>query len=138
MKYVLDTTTVSALMRGDARVIERLKQCGREDVGIPQPAIAEISYGIQRLARSKRRDGLASRFHLLRREIRRVTWSDKVSEAFGAIKAVLERRGERIEDFDAAMAAHAVAEGATLVTGNAKHMVRVPDLAIEDWSQASK
>lgn len=138
MKYVLDTTAVSALMRGDARAIERLKRCGREDVVIPQPAIAEISYGIQRLARSKRREALASRFRLLSREIQRVTWSDEVSDAFGAIKAVLERRGERIEDFDAAMAAHAIAEGATLVTSNVKHMMRVPGLAIEDWSQASE
>ena len=138
MKYVLDTTTVSALMRGDARVIARLKRCGRTDVGIPQPAIAEICYGIQRLTRSNRRETLASRFHLLSKEIQRVTWSDEVSDAFGAIKTTLERRGERIEDFDAAMAAHAVAEGAILVTANLKHMTRVPDLTVEDWSQAAE
>ena len=36
-------------------------------------------------------------------------WSDKVSEAFGVIKSGLARKGERIEDFDAAVAAHALA-----------------------------
>jgi predicted nucleic acid-binding protein len=73
---------------------------------------------------------------LLKNEIQRVGWSDKVSEAFGTIKATLERRGERIEDFDAAVAAHAIAEGAVSVTANLKHMVRVPDLKIADWSEA--
>ena len=42
---------------------------------------------------------------------------------------------ERIEDFDAAVAAHAVAMGCVLVTANVKHMMRVPGLEIEDWSQ---
>ena len=78
---------------------------------MPQPAVAEIAYGIQRLSRSKRRAALTSRFELLKSEIRRVAWSDEVSDAFGGIKSALERKGERIEDFDAAVAAHALAEG---------------------------
>jgi tRNA(fMet)-specific endonuclease VapC len=103
-------------------------------VGIPQPVIAEIAYGLQRLARSKRKDALASRFELLKSEIRRVAWSDEVSEAFGVIKAALERKGERIEDFDAAVAAHALFDGGVLVTANLRHMTRVPGIEIEDWS----
>ena len=53
---------------------------------------------------------------------------------YGRIKATLERRGTRIEDFDAAIAAHALARGATLVTSNLSHMTRVPGLRVEDWS----
>jgi len=40
-----------------------------------------------------------------------------------------------VEDFDAAIAAHALASGAKLVTANLDHMARVPGLQIEDWSQ---
>jgi tRNA(fMet)-specific endonuclease VapC len=135
MKYVLDTNAVSLLMKGEPDVVAHLKRVARTDVFMPQPVVAEIAYGIQRLPRSKRKDALASRFELLRREIRRVAWTDRVSDAFGAIKAALERKGERIEDFDAAVAAHAVAEGYVLVTANLKHMTRVPGLEVEDWSQ---
>ncbi|MEI9952224.1 MAG: type II toxin-antitoxin system VapC family toxin [Pseudomonadota bacterium] len=135
MKYVLDTNVVSLLMKGDPNVIERLKGLSRADVCMPQPVIAEISHGIQRLSRSKRKDVLVSRFELLKSEIRRVAWSDEVSEAFGGIKSGLERKGERIEDFDAAVAAHALAAGCVLVTANLKHMTRVPGLEVEDWSQ---
>ena len=135
MKYVLDTNVVSLLMKGDPNVIGRLKAVSRADVCMPQPVVAEIAYGIQRLSRSKRKDALASRFELLKSEIRRVAWSDEVSEAFGGVKSGLERRGERIEDFDAAVAAHALAEGCVLVTANLKHMTRVPGLQVEDWSE---
>ena len=135
MKYILDTNAVSALMKGEPSVIERLKRVARADVLIPQPVVAEIAYGIQRLARSKRKEALGSRFELLKAEIRRAAWSDEVSEAFGVVKAALERKGERIEDFDVAVAAHAVAEGGVLVTSNLRHRMRVPGLEIEDWSE---
>lgn len=134
MRYVLDTNAVSALMRGDPKVLARLKEVARTDVCVPQPVLAEISYGIERLVRSKRRDALTARFDLVKTELRRVEWSDDVSVAFGTIKAVLERRGERIEDFDAAIAAHAVAGSSVLVTANREHMARVPSLEVEDWS----
>jgi len=135
MKYVLDTNAVSSLMKGDPNVIEHLKRVSRADVCMPQPVIAEIAYGIQRLSRSKRKDALASRFELLKSEIQRVAWTDEVGQAFGSIKSGLERKGERIEDFDAAVAAHALAEDGVLVTANLKHMTRVPGLEVEDWSR---
>lgn len=59
-----------------------------------------------------------------------------MSERFGLVKAALERRGQRIEDFDAAIAAHALAEDAVLVTANAAHMLRVSGLKIEDWARS--
>jgi tRNA(fMet)-specific endonuclease VapC len=134
VKYVLDTNALSALMKGDARALVRLRAAGRAESGIPQPVIAEIEYGIARLPRSKRRQILQERFDLLRAELPRCQWTDTVSERFGAIKAALERKGQRIEDFDAAIAAHALADGSTLVTADLVHMVRVPGLAVEDWT----
>lgn len=134
MTYVLDTNAVSALMKGSHAFIERLASHEPSDVSVPQPVLAEIAYGIERLPRSRRRTALQARFELICSELSRVEWTDEVSSAFGRIKAGLERRGVRIEDFDAAIAAHAVATGATLVTADAAHMVRVPDLTIEDWS----
>jgi tRNA(fMet)-specific endonuclease VapC len=96
--------------------------------------IAEIAYGIERLPRSRRRERLQERFDLICAELARVAWTDAVSERFGYVKATLERRGQRIEDFDAAIAAHALAEGATLVTANLADMKRVPGLRIDDWA----
>ena len=135
MTYVLDTNALSALMKGDAAVVERLAATTPAAVAIPQPVLAEIAFGLERLPRSKRRAALQARFDLVCAEIRRAEWTDAVSQTYGRAKATLERRGTRIEDFDAAIAAHALALDATLVTANLDHMARIPSLRIEDWSE---
>ena len=134
MSVVLDTTIVSALMRGDSAIVTRLRATPKADVSVPYPVLAEIAYGIDRLPRSKRRQALTDRLALVAAELPRAPWTDDVSAAFGVIKAGCERRGERIEDFDAAIAAHALATGATLATTNTRHMARIPGLAAVDWT----
>jgi tRNA(fMet)-specific endonuclease VapC len=138
MRYVLDTNAASALMKGDPAFVERLRAAGRAEVGLPQPVVAEIAYGISRLPHSKCRASLSHRFELLRTELPRCLWTDAVSERFGDVKAALERKGARIEDFDAAIAAHALAAGAVLVTANLDDMVRVPGLSVEDWGEPAE
>ena len=133
-RYVLDTNAVSALMRGEEAVVSRLEAAGRPDVAIPQPVLAEIAYGLASMPRSKRRERLDLAFGRIAAEIPRSPWTDDVSVEFGRIKTDLERRGVRIEDFDVAIAAHATAHDAILVTANRSHMSRVPGLTIEDWS----
>lgn len=135
MSYVLDTNAVSAIMRGEAKTVARLQAVSRSEVLVPNPVIAEIAYGIARLPRSKRKDARRARLESIKAVLPRADWSDAVSDAFGEIKSTLERRGTRIEDFDAAIAAHAYVREAILVTANVEHMVRVPGLLIEDWSR---
>jgi tRNA(fMet)-specific endonuclease VapC len=134
VSFVLDTNAISALMKGEPRNVGKLKAVSKDEVSVPQPVLSEIAYGIERLPQSKRRKDLQARFELVRSVLARSTWSDKVSESFGVIKATLERRGQRIEDFDAAIAAHALAAGSILVSANLDHMSRVPGLMVEDWS----
>jgi predicted nucleic acid-binding protein len=130
---VLDINAVSALMRADAKVVSRLRAVPKTAVGVPQPVMAEICYGIERLVTSKRRTLLEQRFDLISSELLKLPWTDEVSVRFGAIKALLEKKRKRIEDFDAAIAAH-VPKGSVLVTANEDHMIRVPGLQIENWS----
>ena len=135
MIHVLDTNAVSALMKGSAAVVDRLAAIAPADVALPQPVLAEIAFGIERMPRSRRRAALQARFDFISAELPRAEWTDAVSRMFGRIKATLERRGTRIDDFDAAIAAHALALDATLVTSNLGHMIRVPGLRVEDWNR---
>jgi tRNA(fMet)-specific endonuclease VapC len=48
-------------------------------------------------------------------------------------KAELLRRGTPVEDFDIAIAAHALAVSGTLVTRNLRHFTRIRGLPVEDW-----
>ena len=83
--------------------------------------------------RSKKRERLTRRFQVFLRELPRAAWTDDVSRMFGSIKAELERAGTRLEDMDLAIAAHALARNATLVSDNVAHMSRITDLRVENW-----
>lgn len=135
MKYLLDTNTVSELMRGNPNVVARIQECVREDVVIPQPVVAEIEFGLRLLPRGKRKNTLSQRWSVLGDELIRVGWTDAVSDSFAAVKSQLHRRGELVEDFDIAIAAHALAWDLCLVSRNKRHMARVKGLTLEDWTQ---
>ena len=137
MKYVLDTNTLSFAMAGDPAVCESILSRSRTDVLLPQPVVAEVRYGLARLRKSQKRERLTRRFQVFLGELARAAWTDDVSRAFGSIKAELERAGVRLEDMDVAIAAHALALNATLVSDNVAHMGRIPELRIENWRTRS-
>jgi tRNA(fMet)-specific endonuclease VapC len=85
---------------------------------VPQPVVAEIEYGLARLPRSRRKTTLVERWVIVAQAIPRTSWTDAVSRRSGELKAELERSGRRLDDFDLAIAAHALESGATLITSN--------------------
>jgi tRNA(fMet)-specific endonuclease VapC len=131
--WLLDTTTLSFLMRGDEEVRAHLTTHPRTSVYVCQPVIAEIEYGLVRLPRSARKARLRHRFDIFLKELLRADWTDEVSRQFGRVRTDLEKRGIRLEDFDVAIAAHAMALDAVLVTDNVAHLERVTGLALENW-----
>ena len=58
-------------------------------------------------------------------------------ERYGYIKAGLERKGQRIDDFDLLIGATALQYSLVVVTANAKHLSRIPDLKIMNWETES-
>jgi len=118
LKYLLDTNTVSALMKGTPIVAARLAKTPRADVAITQVTVAEIEFGLHYLPASKRRRLLQEQWGAIGAELIRLPWDDPVSRAFGERKARLERAGRRVSDFDLAVAAHAIAFGLVVVTAD--------------------
>ncbi len=64
-------------------------------------------------------------------ELLRLPWNDEVSRVFGERKARLERRGNRMNDFDLEIAAHAIAFDLIVVT--AESAFGRLQLRREDW-----
>jgi tRNA(fMet)-specific endonuclease VapC len=54
-------------------------------------------------------------------------------EAYGAIRADLERRGEVIGNNDLWIAAHALPDGLILATNNKREFARISGLQLADW-----
>jgi tRNA(fMet)-specific endonuclease VapC len=55
---------------------------------------------------------------------------------YGLVRLDLERQGAPIGPLDTLIAAHALAEGMTLVTNNRREFDRVAALAVENWFAA--
>jgi len=118
LRYLLDTNTVSALMRGDLSVATRVAATPREDVAISQVTAAEIEFGLRYLPASRRRRALEAQWSAIGSELVRLPWSDEVSRRFGERKARLEKAGRRMSDFDLAIGVHALTYELTLVTAD--------------------
>ena len=63
----------------------------------------------------------------------RLPLDDAAAEAYGEIRAHLQRAGRLIGGNDLLIAATAQPHGLTLVTHNTGEFSRVPNLPIEDW-----
>lgn len=52
---------------------------------------------------------------------------------YGGMKAELEAKGMRIDEFDLLIGATAVFNKMVMVTSNVKHFERIPEIQIENW-----
>jgi tRNA(fMet)-specific endonuclease VapC len=59
---------------------------------------------------------------------------ETAAEAYGTIRAELERKGQMIGNNDLWIAAHAKAAGLTLVTNNEREFRRVHGLKVQNWA----
>ena len=58
----------------------------------------------------------------------------EAARRYGELRAALERKGTPVGANDLWIAAHALAEGLTLITNNEREFRRVPKLKIENWA----
>tara|TARA_Y100000310_G_scaffold236388_1_gene239548 strand:+ start:150 stop:491 length:342 start_codon:yes stop_codon:yes gene_type:complete len=57
----------------------------------------------------------------------------RAADVYARVRATLEREGRPLADADLRIAAVAIVNDLTLVTGNVRHFTRIPDLRIENW-----
>lgn len=67
-----------------------------------------------------------------------VPFDSRVTDAYGQLRAELERRGQPIGPLDFQIAATALAYRLPLVTNNTGEFARVPGLRLEDWTAEGK
>lgn len=132
---MLDTNVVVVILRGRPTVVrERLRAviAGGGRVDISAVVLFELTYGA---AKSSRPGENAERIRaFLAGGIGTVPFTDDDAWVAGEVRARLEAIGRSIGPFDLLIAGQALRRGATLVTGNATEMARVPGLRWEDWT----
>jgi tRNA(fMet)-specific endonuclease VapC len=131
MKYLLDTDTFSAIARGThAAVMSRLASMPTDDLALSVISLGEIAAGL-----AKRKPGARQlhRIESLQRALTPLSLTPAVVPFYASVRSHLEAKGTPIGPNDTWIAAHALEQGLTLVTNNAREFRRVPGLRVENW-----
>jgi tRNA(fMet)-specific endonuclease VapC len=131
MQRTLDTSICSyVLRRHPPAMLTRFAQLDRASLWLSAIVAAELRFGAEKLASA--RFSAAVETWLSGFELR--AWSVEASRHYAVLRHALEKSGQPIGGMDLLIAAHALAEDSVLVTNNAREFLRVPGLAVEEWS----
>jgi tRNA(fMet)-specific endonuclease VapC len=131
-RYLLDTNVCIYIRQKRPAEVQRRFRKLRPGEAV----LSVITYGelIYRAAKSEQRVAALARLRELVNLLPAASLPGTAAEAYGAIRAELESKGEMIGNNDLWIAAHAVAAGLTLVTNNEKEFRRVRGLKMQNWA----
>lgn len=129
MKYILDTDVVIDFLHGNDPNISLVKQVFGHKLYISIASWMELMYGIKKSDNPSKRTKQFDNF-INKAGISILPINQEIAEEFIALKVNLEKRGEKIPDFDLLIGATAKTEKMILVTRNVKHFKRLEGLKI--------
>jgi tRNA(fMet)-specific endonuclease VapC len=132
-RFLLDTNIcIYIRRRKPEEVLRRFRTLKQGEAVLSVITFGELMYGAEKSAQR------AAALELLR-ELARVlpvmSLPETAAEAYGTIRAELERKGQMIGNNDLWIAAHAKAAALTLVTNNEREFRRVRGLRVENWAE---
>ncbi|MDE2855409.1 MAG: type II toxin-antitoxin system VapC family toxin [Chloroflexota bacterium] len=134
MKYLLDTDICIYCLNGRRPLVtRRVNVIPRHEIAVSTVTKGKLFAGsansTQRQRTRERQEAFLVRYTSL-------PFDDAAADEYGRIDGLLRRRGMRIDPLDTQIAAIALVHNLTLVTHNTRHFRRVPNLTIEDWTNA--
>lgn len=131
IKYLLDTNICIYIAKHNPpNVKERFLQLAASDLGMSIVTYGELCFGAEKSQNSSQTRAVVER---LAETIQIEALTPVVGIHYGEIRAQLQMAGTMIGNNDLWIAAHARANGWTLVSNNTKEFERVDGLALENW-----
>ncbi len=132
MIYLLDTNIVSYWMRGDEKLIRKIKSRKPSELSICTVTLAEIYYGIEKSpvkmkVRRNKIERLSSQLEIH-------SFDELSVRKYAMIRNQLEKIGLVISERDLQIASIAMANKLIVVTHNIKEFKRIVKLEVEDWA----
>lgn len=133
MIYLLDTNIIVFWLKGKYKIAEKILEIGLSNCLISEVTVAELRFGVEcsspDLIQEKR-----TRLKNLLSRLQIVPFSTGI-ELYAIEKARLRSKGEIIPDFDILIGVTAVSNGMKLVTNNSKHLSKINQIELEDWTK---
>lgn len=131
--YLFDTDIITHVFKKNPsrQLLARLAETPQQEQHISAITISEIVYGAWKSEHPRRHlDNLEK---VLLPAVNIVTFDAKAAYVCGAVRARLEREGKSLALADLEIAAIAIANDLTLVSGNLRHFARIQELRVENW-----
>lgn len=128
--YLLDTNTVSHLLRGHPAVMQRVEAVPIASLCISVITEAELLFGLAKRPEANRLRQLVEAF-LCRVDV--LPWDRATAVCYGETRAALAAQGKLIAPLDLLIATHALSCGAVLVS-NDQAFRQLDRLLLEDWT----
>ncbi len=130
MRYLLDTNTVSDLVRHpQGLVAARVAQVGEAAVCTSVIVAAELRFGAAKKGSAR----LTLQLEVVLGALEVLSFEAPADVTYGQVCAKLEAAGTPIGGNDLLIAAHAVALGCVVVTDNEREFERVAELTVVNW-----
>jgi len=134
VKYLLDTDTLSGLMRSTPPpgLLRAVAAVPPQEQATSSITLGELLYGAHRLGGGAT-DLLDRVESTVVAHLTVLSFDEQAARQYGRLRAELERNGTPIGDADMRIASIALAHEMVVVTGNVRHFERVPALTVENW-----
>ena len=134
MRYMLDTNIcIYLIKRQPVQVVARLEALNLGEAVISVVTYAELQAGLEIQTANRARDEQV--LALLVSRIPVLPFDSVAAVHYGILRAAVRER--KRDALDRLIAAHAVSEGATLVTNNESDFKDYPGLVVENWVNSS-
>jgi predicted nucleic acid-binding protein len=129
---LLDTNAVSDLMRDHLQFKSNVASW-HDSILTSVVVVGEIRYGLSRLPPGTKRNELEIRAQNILSAIPAEPIAERTAESYGLLKALLESRGQNLDDNDLWIAATTLTAGSVLVSRD-QVFRQIPGLQVVDWS----
>ncbi len=132
-RYMLDTNTVSQLLKSHPAVARRVVAVPITSLCISAITQGELLFGLARLPDAKALHAAVGEY--LRR-VDVLPWDAAAAGVYGPTRAAAQREGRALAPMDLLIGTHALSIEAVLVT-NDQAFGQLAGLVVEDWTEGS-
>jgi tRNA(fMet)-specific endonuclease VapC len=129
-RYLLDTNTCIAVMRGHPVAVQRLAAVAPGDCEISTVTAYELNTGVEKCTNPAQE---RRKVEFLLATVLETPFDPHAARESARVRALLESQGQPIGPYDVLLAGQALARSLVVVTDNTREFSRVPGLILENW-----